>query len=109
MSRLCDGLLCDSFLYDGLGGAVARQIQATDRNVFRHHTGLCVLRQNIDGLCAGQPLLLLLLRPQRRWLALVSTGNQYAVALYGGFGFAGAWAWQAKNAIDQRFVQRLAV
>ena len=44
--------------------------------------------------------------PQRRWLALISTGNRYAVASYGDFGFAGAWVWQVKNLIDRRFMRR---
>ncbi|MBX3657008.1 MAG: selenide, water dikinase SelD [Ramlibacter sp.] len=62
------------------------------------------LADNLRRSVRGQPLGSY--RPQRRWLALISTGDRHAVASRGALGFEGDWVWRWKDWIDRRFMQR---
>ena len=44
--------------------------------------------------------------PQKKTLALISTGNKSAIASYGNIALEGAWLWKLKNWIDLRWMER---
>ncbi len=62
------------------------------------------LAENLRRSVLGQALQTY--RPQRRWLALISTGGKHAIASRGALGFEGDWVWRWKDWIDQRFMRR---
>jgi selenide,water dikinase len=62
------------------------------------------LAENLRRAVAGQALKAY--RPQSRWLALISTGDRFAVASRGAIGFQGDWVWRWKDWIDRRFMAR---
>ena len=61
------------------------------------------LAHNLRHSLRGEPLQPY--RPQRHWLALISTGDRHAVASRGPIGFAGDWVWRWKDHIDSSFMR----
>jgi selenide,water dikinase len=61
------------------------------------------LAENLRRALAGQPLRRAV--PQRRALALIGTGDAYAVASRGAFAAEGAWLWRLKQWIDRRWMR----
>ena len=62
------------------------------------------LANNIRLLCAGQPLKPF--RPQSKFLSLISTGDQSAVASYGSLSLKGDRIWKWKDWIDRRWMEK---
>ena len=60
------------------------------------------LAANLSRHARGQPLRPW--RPQRRHLALISTGERYAIASRGPLKAEGAWLWTVKDWIDRRWL-----
>jgi len=62
------------------------------------------LARNLRLAVEGKPQLPY--RPQRRWLALISTGDRAAIASRGPLFLQGAWVWRWKDWIDRRFMAK---
>ncbi len=61
------------------------------------------LARNLRDACRGAPLEHY--RPQRRHLALISTGDKYAIASRGRWNAEGAFIWRVKDHIDRRWMR----
>ncbi len=62
------------------------------------------LAENLRRTIMRQPLIDY--RPQRHWLALISTGDRHAIASRGAFYARGDLVWRWKDWIDQRFMRK---
>jgi selenide,water dikinase len=62
------------------------------------------LAQNLRRILQNQPLQPF--RPQKRYLALIGTGEHRAVASWGKFAWESAWLWHWKDHIDRAFMTK---
>jgi selenide,water dikinase len=62
------------------------------------------LAENLRRAAQGEPLKPY--RPQKQTLALITTGDRYAIAARGSLSVAGRWVWRWKDWIDRRWMHK---
>lgn len=63
-----------------------------------------VLAHNLKAAATGRHLRPY--RPQKDFLGLISTGDQYAIASRGNYSYESAWLWLVKDWIDKAFMRK---
>ena len=63
-----------------------------------------VLKENIFLKLAGKPLVKF--RPQKNWLYLIGTYQNYALLNYFFLSFHARWCWKLKVIIDKNFINK---
>lgn len=63
-----------------------------------------VLAANLRAALEGKPLQPFI--ANKRYLALISTGERHAVGAYGAYSWGGWWAWRWKDRIDRQFIAK---
>ena len=83
---------------------------ATQAQHPRPKSGVFAVRQgpplagNLRRVARGAPTTAYI--PQRRALALITTGGRHAIASWGPFVAQGSWVWRWKDRIDRRFMAK---
>ncbi len=62
------------------------------------------LAHNLAQMIQGKPLKAYI--PQKNFLGLITTGNQYVIASHSFWSLEGAWLWKIKDWIDRRFMKK---
>lgn len=63
-----------------------------------------ILWENINRYLAGKRLTNF--KPQKKFLSILSVGEQQGLLTYGNIAYCGKWAWRLKNSIDVKFMEK---